>query len=134
MAIKTEAKEIDGNEYSVTQMMPSKSAPLLLKLIKQLSGLKDASIDVKSLGEGNEGKMLELIMALAGGIDEKAAMSVVDTCLKNCKRDGKELNGIDDFYNFDEDYDVMTAFKVAAFVLKVNFGGALKKLGKSKKA
>ncbi len=130
MAIKTDTKEIDGNEYSVTQMAPSKSAPLLLKLIKQLSGLKDANIDLKSLGEGSEGKMLELIMAIAGGLDEKVAMNVVDTCLKNCKRDGKTLNGIDDFYNFDADYDVMTAFKVSAFVLKVNFGGALKKLGK----
>lgn len=116
---KTEKTNIGDHEYSVRQWDATKAMMMQLKTAKYLG----KAISVFAAGGDVTGNLLGHIDEILDGVDEEKFIGFVKSVVCDAIRDGERMV----LARFDEYFqgDVMDAYKVFAFVLKVNFADFL---------
>lgn len=136
MACKTETKEIDGVEYSVTQWSATKSITMKLRLA-QAFGETIASIvaalpdskNKKGSDEDNDKADAEALSkgfaTLFNNNSPEQIVSLIKECVIGVARDGKKITDTSFEEIFSGD-DLLLTYKVAVFTLQVNYGNLFK--------
>lgn len=125
MACKTETKQIDEHEISVTQWPADKAILIKLKLIKafgaSLAVLASASdsndeSDIDAISEG--------ILILFKSTEPEELVSLIKQCVIGVAYDGKRIteSSINELFSGDE---LMQLYKIFIFALQVNYSNLL---------
>jgi hypothetical protein len=123
---ETQTKEINGHNYEASPLPARRALRLQMRLVKSLGpglgqmlgavkgSLSDSEIDGDALGNGVAKLMSEL------GSPDEAAQLLVDMVTSCVRRDGSELTP--KTFNVHFQGSLLEAYKVAGFVLEVNYG------------
>lgn len=125
MGCKTETKNIDDVDYSVTQWPATKALTNKFKIGKVLGpALSVISLDIKddksveSLGKG--------ISAIFEHSDPHEVVELIKSCIINNVSKDKKLLTSSDFETLFSGDDLILVYKLFIFVLKVNYGNLFK--------
>lgn len=133
--LNSQTKTIDGVEYSCQELPPKKALLLkyrLLKFVGKSFRKLVTTLDIDKLKGSEETKLAKENLTEAAQIlgdffeklEPEQAVTLLEEIVTQAKIDGRNLNLDMDFQgNWD------TAYKVAFFVLSVNFSKYFKKLG-----
>lgn len=134
MATKEDKKEINGHNYYVRQLPPTKALPLKYELAKilgtaipsLLSGKgKDSDVQAEAFG-----KALDSIF---NSVSPDQLMALIKRVVETATRDGQRImdGSGENTISFDEAFidDYQEMYQVFFFVLEVNFGNFIKGFG-----
>lgn len=121
MTVKDENKTINGRQYYVVQMPPSRALVLQLKLTKILGGaigaLAPALSDKSTDGAGRSALMAGAIGALFANATEEEVFSLIRDVVTTVKVDGERVS-IDNHFQGEYLADI---YKVFFWAVGVNF-------------
>ena len=117
MACNTEESEIGGKRYVVTQWPASKA--MLMKM--RLSKMFGASFALMTTSEN----ISEAIATIFKDNDPEDVVKLIEDTVMSCRCDGEVMTDALYEQTFSGD-DLMNAYKVFFFILKVNFSALFK--------
>lgn len=117
MACNDETKTINGREYYVVQMPPTKAIPVKLKLMKVLGNPLTVLASASKADGGSVAALGDAIGALFEGSSEEEVFALIKRVVETAKVDGQRIN-IDNHFSGDHMPDL---YKVFFWVLEVNF-------------
>jgi hypothetical protein len=125
MACKTETKEIDDREYSVTQWPVENSLTMKLKLMKAIGpALAKLASSANQKDDDIQG-LSESLSSLFENSSPEELVALMKQCLVGVAVEGKRMTETSFNEVFSPD-DLMSIYKVFVFVLQVNYGNFLK--------
>lgn len=126
MVCKTETKEINDIEYSVTQWPVEKSLLMKFRLVKAFG---PSITELMNYKEGDtEAEATSLAKAISLVFDSatpEELLSLIKSCVVGVARDGKRITETSFTEHFSGD-EMMDVYKVFMFVMKVNYGNLFK--------
>jgi len=114
MACLEETRTIDGCSFYVRQLPPVAALRLQMRLLKVIG----PGLPFLSSKDKEDEKVFQALRAVLEGMTDADAVALVTDLVKMAAKDGKLVQNID--VEFAE-CPATTLFKVAAFVLEVNF-------------
>lgn len=131
MPAKIETRDINGHNYTVTQLPPSKALPLKFKIV---GALGESVIELASAYQNTKNKEQAQLEAFGRALEklfEKTSPEDLTQLIQNTiigiHRDDERINSS----TFDSLFmdDLTEIYLVFLFVLQVNFGDFIKGLG-----
>ncbi len=122
MACKTETKQIDDHEYSVTQWPAEKSITMKFRLVKVFG----ASLTMLASENKNEVENFSLaIQTLFSNTEPEELFNILKSCIVGTACDGRKITETSFNELFSGD-DLMEVYQVFIFVLQVNYSNLFK--------
>lgn len=118
MACKTEKKEINGHEYSCTQLPASEAIKIQLKLTNILGESLGSVLGalVTKRDEDEDSSLKSALGSLGSKLDSQDFYDLFVKMINTCAKDGKRIN-------FEQEFsgNILGAWEVFIFALQVNY-------------